>query len=192
MEKEKMKEEYLKTIKEYLSYYKEEKTRQEEVEKFIRNTEESQIIDWNNFDGHIVASAFIYNEKNKKFLVLYHKDLEMYLYPGGHIDKEDKNILEAAKRETREETGLTKFKEVLIGNKIIPIDIDTHRIPYNKRLNLKAHTHFDFRYLFILTEEEKIKQDTKEMGDYKWIDIKELEENNNYGKVVNKLKNILE
>ena len=59
MEKEKMKEEYLKTIKEYLSYYKEEKTRQEEVEKFIRNTEESQIIDWNNFDGHIVASAFI-------------------------------------------------------------------------------------------------------------------------------------
>ena len=116
----------------------------------------------------------------------------MYLYPGGHIDKEDKNILEAAKRETREETGLTKFKEVLIGNKIIPIDIDTHRIPYNKRLNLKAHTHFDFRYLFILTEEEKIKQDTKEMGDYKWIDIKELEENNNYGKVVNKLKNILE
>ena len=192
MEKEKMKEEYLKTIKEYLSYYKEEKTRQEEVEKFIRNTEESQIIDWNNFDGHIVASAFIYNEKNKKFLVLYHKDLKMYLYPGGHIDKEDKNILEAAKRETREETGLTKFKEVLIGNKIIPIDIDTHRIPYNKRLNLKAHTHFDFRYLFILTEEEKIKQDTKEMGDYKWIDIKELEENNNYGKVVNKLKNILE
>ena len=140
MEKEKMKEEYLKTIKEYL----------------------------------------------------YHKDLKMYLYPGGHIDKEDKNILEAAKRETREETGLTKFKEVLIGNKIIPIDIDTHRIPYNKRLNLKAHTHFDFRYLFILTEEEKIKQDTKEMGDYKWIDIKELEENNNYGKVVNKLKNILE
>ena len=192
MEKEKRKEEYLKTIKEYLSYYKEEKTRQEEVEKFIRNTEESQIIDWNNFDGHIVASAFIYNEKNKKFLVLYHKDLKMYLYPGGHIDKEDKNILEAAKRETREETGLTKFKEVLIGNKIIPIDIDTHRIPYNKRLNLKAHTHFDFRYLFILTEEEKIKQDTKEMGDYKWIDIKELEENNNYGKVVNKLKNILE
>ena len=192
MEKEKMKEEYLKTIKEYLSYYKEEKTRQEEVEKYIRNTEERQIIYSKNIDWNIVSSAFIYNEKNKKFLVLYHKDLKMYLYPGGHIDKEDKNILEAAKRETREETGLTKFKEVLIGNQIIPIDIDTHRIPYNKRLNLKAHTHFDFRYLFILTEEEKIKQDTKEMGDYKWIDIKELEENNNYGKVVNKLKNILE
>ena len=101
--------------------------------------------------------------------------------------------MQTAKREIIEETGLNRLKQLKLSeNEQIPIDIDTHLIEYNERLNLPAHYHFDFRYLFILTEEEKIKQDTKEMGDYKWIDIKELEENNNYGKVVNKLKNILE
>ena len=30
----------------------------------------------------------------------------MYIYPGGHIDKSDTSVLEAAKREVKEETGL--------------------------------------------------------------------------------------
>lgn len=81
---------------------------------------------------------------------MYHNDMKIYTYPGGHIDLSDTNPLEAAIREVKEETGLMDFKEVNISkNELVPIDIDTHIIHYNERLNLPQHYHFDFRYLFM-------------------------------------------
>lgn len=47
-----------------------------------------------------------------------------------------------------EKTGLSNLEQLkLFENEQIPVDIDTHLIGYNKRLNLPAHYHFDFRYL---------------------------------------------
>ena len=47
-----------------------------------------------------------------------------------------------------EETGLSNLKQLKLSeNEQIPIDIDTHLIEYNERLNLLAHYHVDFRYL---------------------------------------------
>lgn len=80
-----------------------------------------------------MASGFIYAKEENKFLVLYHKDLKMYLYPGGHINIKDKSILDAAKREVEEETGINNLEEYKIcENELIPIDIDTHVIDYNE------------------------------------------------------------
>ena len=76
-------------MNEYLKIFPEECNRQRKVIQYLN--ENSNIIDWNNFKGHIVAGGFIYAKKEMKFLVLYHKDLKMFLYPGGHIDKKDIN-----------------------------------------------------------------------------------------------------
>ncbi len=186
-----MKKEIMTIVESYLQIFKDEQKRQDELLQFLNKTEEQKITDWNNFCGHIVASVFIYAKREKRFLVLYHKDLKMYLYPGGHIDKEDKDILEAAKRELQEETGITKFKQLLIKNKKIPIDISSHTTPYNKRLNLPKHRHFDFRYLFMIEKIVEIKQDTEELGDYKWIDLKELSQDKHYGKISKKIEKVL-
>ncbi len=76
-----------------LSNYKEifpnEREKLNQLETFLEQHTEEDIIDWNCFDGHIVASEFIYAKKEKKFLVVYHKDLNMKLYPGGHMIKSD-------------------------------------------------------------------------------------------------------
>lgn len=131
-------------------------------------------------------------KKEKKFLVLYHKDLKMFLYPGGHINNDDNNPLCAAKREIKEETGLDNLKELnLSENELIPIDVDTHKIDYNERLNLPEHYHFEFRYLFIIDRICDIKIDTEELFKYRWIDIEELINDSNYGKIAIKLKKIL-
>lgn len=187
-----MKNKIEKIIKKYLEIYPEEQTRQEHLINYINSHTYSECIDWNNFDGHIVCSGFVYSKKDKKFLVLYHKDLKMYLYPGGHMEESDINTLSAAIREVSEETGLTNLREFIIDNDpLIPIDIDTHVIGYNERLNLPEHYHYDFRYLFLVDNTSKIDLDLNELRDYKWIDIDELTNNQNYGKVINKLKNIL-
>lgn len=186
-----MRDTILNIIEEYLLFFSEEKERQSKLINYLNNHDDNEIVDWNNFDGHLVAGGFIYARKERKFLVLYHQDLKMFLYPGGHIDNNDMNPLQAAEREIAEETGLKNLKQVTFSkNKLIPIDIDTHIISYNERLDLPEHYHFDFRYLFMIDNISSIVIDSSEISNYKWIDIDELKNDLNYGKVVTKVKNI--
>ena len=187
-----MKTSLLNILNEYLLLFPDEKQRQQQLIEFLSNHTTKDFTDWNNFDGHIVASGFVYSLEDEKFLVLYHNDLKMYLYPGGHVDDNDNSILSAADREVKEETGLVDFKLLeLTKNKMVPIDIDTHRIGYNERLNLPEHFHFDFRYLFVIDKISDIHIDTEEMSDYKWIDINELRNDLNYEKVAKKIERLL-
>ena len=117
----------------------------------------------------------------------------MYLYPGGHMDKYDKTPLSAAIREIAEETSIRNIEQINIANdSLVPIDIDTHLIKYNERLNLPEHFHFDFRYLFTVEKTQDIKVDTEELSNFKWISISELLEDKNYGNVALKICNLLE
>lgn len=187
-----MKEDLLNTLYDYLLIFPKEKTRQTKLLNYLQNSTDEQVVDWNNFNGHIVASGFIYAKKEKKFLLLYHKDSNMYLYPGGHINSDDINVLEAAKREIFEETGLKNIEQLKLSkNELLPLDIDIHLISYNKRLNLPEHYHFDFRYLFMVDKIPKIKIDVKEHANYKWVDLNDLSKNENYGTIVTKIKKLL-
>ena len=187
-----MKNLILNILNEYLLLFPEEKQRQSKILSYLNDFSDKQIIDWNNFKGHIVASGFVYSKEDKKFLVMYHNDMKIYTYPGGHIDSNDINPLEAAIREVKEETGLVNFKNINISkNELIPIDIDTHVIRYNERLNLPQHYHFDFRYLFVIDKISNVKIDKTELSSYKWIDVDELSTDTNYGKIVEKLSKVI-
>ena len=153
----------------------------ENLINYLNEHNSEELTDWNNFDGHIVAGGFIYAKEEDKFLVLYHNDLKMFLYPGGHVESNDINPLQASKREILEETGLNNLEQLKVSDdELIPIDIDTHKIGYNKRLNLPEHFHFDFRYLFMVDRISDIKTDTEELSSYKWISVEELSSDPNY------------
>lgn len=179
-------------VNQYLDVFPEESQRQTKLIEYLEHNNDNQIIDWNNFDGHIVAGGFVYAKEENKFLVLYHKDLKMYLYPGGHVDAKDINPLETSKREIEEETGLIDLEQLVLNcNNLIPIDIDTHIVGYNERLNLPEHYHFDFRYLFILSKIVDITIDKEESANYKWISIDELNNNTNYRLIIKKIEKLL-
>ena len=183
-----MRELLLKLMSEYLVLFSNEQKRQEKFIEYLKNHDDNQITDWNNFDGHVVVGGFVYAKEEQKFLVIYHNDLKMFLYPGGHIDSGDVNPLEASKREVFEETGFDDIEEVILSNNgLIPIDIDTHVIPYNERLNLPEHYHFEFRYLFTIDSIKEVKLDLSESSNFKWISIDELREDKNYGRIAKKI-----
>lgn len=178
----------LKLMSEYLVLFPSEQQRQEKFIEYLKNHDDNQITNWNNFDGHVVVGGFVYAKEEQKFLVIYHNDLKMFLYPGGHIDSGDVNPLEASKREVFEETGFDDIEEVVLSNNgLIPIDIDTHVIPYNERLNLPEHYHFEFRYLFTIDSIKEVKLDMNESSNFKWISIDELRDDKNYGRIAKKI-----
>ena len=187
-----MKDNLIALLNSYLILFPEEQERQKILIQYLQSHQNDEVVDWNNFDGHIVAGGFIYAKEENRFLVLYHNDLKMFLYPGGHVDSNDVNTLTAAKREIAEETGLNDLEQLIVSdNELIPIDIDTHKIGYNERLNLPEHYHFDFRYLFVVDKIQDIKTDEDEMSGYKWISLDELTNDPNYGRVAIKIKRLI-
>lgn len=116
--------------------------------------------------GHITASAFIFDPKTSKILLLHHKKLNKWLQPGGHCDG-DKDTLSVAIKEVFEETGL------LIENHDQPIfDLDIHTIPENK--GIREHEHFDIRYLLLADSTIPLVQN-HETNQLKWVDLSEME-----------------
>lgn len=182
----------LDVLDQYLNIYPEEKDNLQIFIDYLSNTSFEDATDWNNFNGHIVAGGFLYAKKDKKFLMLYHRDLETYLYPGGHMTSSDSTPYDAAVREVIEETGISDFKCVNVNEDYLtPLDIHIHNTPYNKRLDLPEHYHFDFRYLFVIDSIEEVKIDEEELAEYQWVDIDYLKTKTHLGHIIEKIDNII-
>lgn len=187
-----MKKVYLDILDKYKSIYPNEEERLEVFTNFLDNHNDEEITDWNNFDGHIVASAFVMAKREHMFAVVYHDGLKMFVYPGGHINNPNELPLSAAKRETTEETGLDNFEVIGITDDLeVPFDINSHIIGYNEKLDLPEHYHFDFRYFFVVDEMKDLVIDESESSDYKWITYDELAKNPHYGECIEKIKNLM-
>lgn len=92
--------------------------------------------------GHFTASAFVVAPEAGALLLILHAKLARWLQPGGHVDPEDRDLIEAARREVTEETGLRALHLAHDGI----FDLDVHVIP--ARAAEPAHEHFDVRFLF--------------------------------------------
>ena len=115
--------------------------------------------------GHFTASAWILNATKDKVLLVHHAKLNKWLQPGGHIDAAE-TVLDAAKREVAEETGVTVLS---CDEKIF--DVDIHVIPARK--TEPEHFHFDVRFLFVADDLQPLLL-SEESHDLKWIALSEV------------------
>ena len=181
-------------LKKYIEIFPKEEEELYELSLLIKSNKDNynNLFNRKNFDGHITASGYIYSKNQKKILLLEHKALKKYLQPGGHVELFDNDIIDAAKREILEETGIKELELINISiNTNVPFDINTHIIPKNEKKNEDEHYHHDFRYLFIVDKTEDIEIDLQESNSYKWVDIQEIKNNENFIGVVDKILNLL-
>jgi 8-oxo-dGTP pyrophosphatase MutT (NUDIX family) len=93
-------------------------------------------------EGHVTASAVVARPSGDAFLLVFHRKLDRWLQPGGHVEDGDTSVFDAALREAREETGISDF-EAPLGDGIL--DLDVHAIPAFG--DDPAHFHYDVRFL---------------------------------------------
>lgn len=121
-----------------------------------------------NLYGHITASGIVI--KDNKILLIFHNKLQKYLQPGGHIEN-DESLWKAAQREVLEETGIQTILHPWHSvNSYIPINIDTHIIPFNEKKQEPQHFHHDFTFVFNVSNNQVVLQQ-EEVSDYKWLSI---------------------
>lgn len=119
--------------------------------------------------GHVTCSVVVLDGRGG-VLMIKHRALDMWLIPGGHIERGDDSLLGAALRELDEETGVS-WQDIaeLPDPGAIPIDIDVHPIPVNLAKGEPDHWHADFRHLIKARRPDTITLQAEEVASYRWL-----------------------
>lgn len=120
---------------------------------------------------HFTATTFVVHKD--KTLLHKHVKLDMWLPPGGHIDRDELPHV-AAKREVLEETGLDVE---IVHDKPAIVSENAMEIPGPKHLLLENinpfHQHIDMIY-FARATSFKVNPGSKESQVLKWFSIQDL------------------
>lgn len=112
------------------------------------------IVDWLSTDGpdpfdrdvfdpgHATGSCFVLDTTGRSALI-FHRNLKLWVQPGGHAEPGERDPLAVSVREAEEELGIS-----LDGAEPELFDLDVHRIA--ARGDAPAHLHFDFRSLVVV------------------------------------------
>ena len=92
--------------------------------------------------GHITCTALVLAPARERLLLVHHRRLDRWLLPGGHVEPEDGEIWDAARREAIEETSVELEPDP--APRLASMDV--HGIPPNGRE--PYHLHHDLVFAF--------------------------------------------
>jgi 8-oxo-dGTP pyrophosphatase MutT (NUDIX family) len=93
--------------------------------------------------GHLTASGVVLSADERRVLLIFHRRLQRWLQPGGHVEPEDADLPAAAEREVLEETGVALDQAV---PRVI-VGVDVHDIPAREP-DEPPHLHHDVVFRF--------------------------------------------
>jgi len=115
--------------------------------------------------AHFTASAVVVAPAGDVVALVHHGKLDRWLQPGGHVeDEDDGDLVRAALREAREETGCAVS---LHPGAPRPLDVDAHLIP--ARGQDPAHLHLDVRFLVVADDPARLSHDPAESHGAGWF-----------------------
>lgn len=129
-------------------------------------TDQADPFDRTYYDpGHITASAIVLSPDGESVVLVSHTRVGLWIQPGGHVEHDDSTLVDAARREVKEETGITlpKTKSPSL------VRVDVHEIPPFK--NEPSHLHHDMTFGF-RTDTRQI--DTCGDSEWGWCEVFDL------------------
>lgn len=125
-----------------------------------------------NLTGHVTVAAWVVNPQCTKVLMGYHLQYDAWSWLGGHADGE-RDLLQMALREVREESGVQNLK--VISPLPISIDVINVRGHIKKGRKVAGHLHYNLTFLFETEENEKLVAKEDENKGLKWIGFSQVE-----------------
>ncbi|MDG4824775.1 NUDIX domain-containing protein [Asanoa sp. WMMD1127] len=122
--------------------------------------------------GHVTASAVVLDPAGR-MLHVRHNVFNRWLQPGGHLEPGDPTLLDAARREVEEETGIDPALLTLAD--YVPCDIGVHAIAANPAKGEAAHHHFDVRYRFTTRADPETRVQADEVHGIAWLPPDEVD-----------------
>lgn len=120
--------------------------------------------------GHVTGSGLVTD--GERLLVIHHVRLGRWLQPGGHLDPGE-TPLQAALRETLEETGARAAAGPWHLRTGLPVDIDAHVIPASPKRGEAEHIHFDYRFVLGAARSGDAVANAVEVSDARWVTASE-------------------
>jgi 8-oxo-dGTP pyrophosphatase MutT (NUDIX family) len=110
--------------------------------------------------GHLTASALVLDPARRSVLLTLHPRQGLWLQLGGHCERGDRSLLDAAAREAREESGIGA-----LSFDPRPISLDVHSLTCSLGVPTR---HFDVTYLAIAPDSAPLSQ-SHESLDLRWV-----------------------
>jgi 8-oxo-dGTP pyrophosphatase MutT (NUDIX family) len=130
---------------------------------------------------HFGSYCIPLNTKTKKIYIGHHKKSNLWLPPGGHIDKHE-SPKDAALREFSEELSYeVKFEPISLVN----VDISTIYNP-----GYACRIHFDFWYVVFMDKEPNFEFSQREYFTAEWVTIPQLLKHNTLPHYITIYKNL--
>ena len=152
----------------YLPYNEQEVADRDEIIRQLRSFPD--IFTRENRNAHMTASSWIVNPARTKVLMVYHNIYDSWSWTGGHADGET-DLLAAALREAKEETGITKVRPVtedIYSLEILTVDGHVKHGKY-----VSSHLHLNVTYLLEADENEMLHKKDDENSGVAWFGLEE-------------------
>ncbi|MCR5229762.1 MAG: NUDIX hydrolase [Solobacterium sp.] len=178
----------------YVPYNEQEEKDREEILRRLNSGEE--LYTRGNRSAHLTASGWVVSKDRKKILMCYHNLYDSWSWLGGHADG-DKDLLETALREVKEESGIRTV--VPLSTEIFSVEILTVDGHVKKGEYVSSHLHLNVTYLLEADETEELTAKADENKGVKWFEMDEAVRASNepwfrehiYSKLNRKLKEYL-
>lgn len=128
-------------------------------------------------DKHFTATTYLLDKLSQSTLLHWHKKIQTWLPPGGHIEKNE-NPEEAAFREIEEETGISDVE-------FIPNQTEEKRMIDERSLMLSLphflleeeieYNHYHLDWIFYAWIRRKAKEINYNNTKFSWFTIEDLE-----------------
>lgn len=156
-------------IKQYIPYNEQEEKDKQVIISCMNNFKD--VYTRENVVCHFAPTAFCVNKQRTKMLMIYHNQMDSWVWPGGHADG-NSDLLEVAMQELKEETGLTKATPIT--KDIFSLEVFCMNSHRKKGKYIACHLHLDTTFLIEADESEKIRIKADENKDVKWVPLEEV------------------
>ena len=163
---------YIRQIETYKPKNEEQRKNKEVILKYIEIFGD-EALKRSSEIAHLSSSGFILNPSLTKTLMVHHNIYNTWAWTGGHADG-DRDMLEIAIKEAKEETGVKGIKP--LNTEIVSLDILPVCAHIKNGTYVNAHMHLSISYVLIADENETLRINEAENSGVMWIDTNKMDE----------------